>query len=523
MILIKNIKAPISCKEKEFLEERIRKKLKMNMRNLNYTIFKKSLDSRKKEDIHYVYQLLVDIDLSEEKIKKMRLKDVSVYVEEEFYIEAKMKFEKSPIVVGSGPAGLFATYILAKNGAKPILLERGKSVEEREIDIENFRKFGKLLENSNVQFGEGGAGTFSDGKLTSRSKDSRGYEVLKILVEGGAPEEILYMNKPHVGTDLLRKIIINLRKSMIEMGAQIFFNTLVEDIIIEGNRAKGVVTNHGNYLSDHIILALGHSARDTFKKLYEKNIPMENKAFAIGFRVEHKREFINKSQFGFMSDKLPSADYNLTYQDRESNRGIYTFCMCPGGEVIGASSQKNHLVVNGMSYHARDMENSNSALLVTVSAKDFGDGVLDGIYFQEEIERKAFVLGGSNYYAPVQKVSDYIENRLTEKLGEIEPTYKPGYTFANLRDLFNDEINSSMIKGLLGFNKKIKGFSEGDAILTGVETRSSSPVRILRDSNMESIGIKGIFPIGEGAGYSGGIMSSAIDGIKVAQILLLGK
>ncbi|WP_100065531.1 NAD(P)/FAD-dependent oxidoreductase [Miniphocaeibacter massiliensis] len=514
MIIINNIKLGIDEDTSE-LKDKIKKKLKIKYDNFSYDVYRRSIDARKKNNIQFVYQILVDIDLSEKRLSKLKDNDISLFEEKTFNIIPTKKFNKRPIVVGLGPSGLFCGYMLAKYGYNPIIIERGKEVDERAKDIEGFWETGKLNYESNVQFGEGGAGTFSDGKLTSRSNNFRIREILNIFVENGAPEEILILQKPHIGTDLLRDVVKNIREKIISFGGEVYFETKLEEILIKDSKVTGIKTNKGNFETEDLFLAIGHSARDTFEMIHSKNIKIENKPFAVGFRIEHPQILINKSQYGesFASPKLAAAEYQLTYRS-ESGRGVYTFCMCPGGRVISASSFKDELCVNGMSYHSRDLENANSAIIANISEEDYGTEILSGMYFQQDIEKRAYELGGGKYVAPVQRVKDYIEDVETTILGEVVPSYKPSYKLSNLNRIYPKNINDSIKEAIINLDKKLKGFSLDDAILTGVETRSSSPIRILRDKeSYESVNIKGLYPIGEGAGYAGGIMSSAVDGI----------
>lgn len=514
MILLKNIR--LEKDDNKALKKKIQKTLNIND-NFKFEIYRKSIDARR--GIVYNFQVLVDVEIPEKKLSK--IKNASYYKEENFEILPPYS-KKSVTIVGMGPAGIFCAYILAKYGYKPVLLERGKDVYSRQKDIAEFFQNGNLNENSNIQFGEGGAGTFSDGKLTARSKDHRQREVLKILVENGAPKDIMYEQKPHIGTDILINVMKSMREFIISKGGEIHFNTTMTDIIVEEDKVKEVVTNNANFSSDEYVLALGHSARDSFYKLSEK-LEMENKPFAVGFRIEHPQNLINKSQYKVVDESLPQASYMLTHQVEKYNKGVYTFCMCPGGYVVNASSEENHLCVNGMSYHSRSGENANSAIICTIDESIYGKNLLDGVKFQREIEEKAFKLGGENFFAPVQKVEDFLENRKTKELGNIIPTVKPGYTLSKLNDLYPEEITKSIQEAIINMDKRLHGFALKDAVLTGVETRSSSPVRMFRDENLKSTKLSNLYPIGEGAGYSGGIVSSSIDGIKAAEIIIKGE
>jgi len=489
-----------------------------------FLIVKKSIDARKKEDIKYVYTVDVLIEKEVDILRKRRnYQDVQL-VEPKVYeapLCGEISLKKRPVIIGSGPAGLYCGLLLAQQGYCPIILERGEAVEKRQETVHTFWQTGKLLANSNVQFGEGGAGTFSDGKLNTAVKDAfgRNRKVLEEFVEAGAAEEILYLNKPHIGTDVLVEVVKNLRKKILSLGGEIRFESQVTDIIIEKNKITGItINNQEKILTEVLVLAIGHSARDTFEMLYKKQVQMEAKSFAVGVRIEHSQHMINVSQYGEkFADKLPPADYKLTKQ-LSNGRGIYSFCMCPGGYVVNASSEEGKLAVNGMSYYKRDSNNANSAIIVTVTPEDFKEiGCLAGIEFQRKLEEKAFLLG--NGKIPVQLYGDFLEGKCSTKFGEIKPCSKGEIQFANLRELFPSVISESLTEGIESFDKKIKGFASKDAILTGVESRTSSPVRIVRDTFFEG-NIKGLYPCGEGAGYAGGITSAAMDGIKVSEAII---
>lgn len=432
----------------------------------------------------------------------------------------KADLAKRPIIVGSGPAGLFAALILSRSGARPILLERGKPVEERQKDIEHFQATGILNSHANVQFGEGGAGTFSDGKLNSGINSPYCREVLQTFHAHGAPQEILYDAKPHIGTDYLRKVIRSMREEILSLGGEIHFEEQLQKLIIEQGRIIGAVGKQ-NYETDRVILAIGHSARDTFAMLEEAGVPMIPKSFSVGVRIEHPQDLINRAQYRDYAGYLGAADYKLSHHTADG-RGVYTFCMCPGGVVMGAASEEGGVVTNGMSYHARNGKNANSALLVGISPADFGKNPLDGIAYQRRLEQAAFIAGGGGYKAPAQRLGDFFKNRKTKDFGSVSPTYLPGVTPYNLNELLPEYVCKAMKEVLLVFDRKLKGFGLEDAVLTGVETRSSSPVRILRDETFQST-LRGLYPIGEGAGYAGGIMSSAVDGIKCALSILSGE
>lgn len=525
MLRIGQLKLVPSHTEQE-LRDKIAKTLRISKDEIkSYRIRKKSIDARKKPDLYYVYTVDVEVTDEIQVLKRQRGNQVTLTKEQKyaFPIDKTAIVKRRPVVIGSGPAGLFCAYMLAQHGFCPIVFERGASVDERVKDIERFWKTGILNTQSNVQFGEGGAGTFSDGKLNTGVKDplGRNRKVLEIFVENGAPEEILYVNKPHIGTDILITVVRNMRNKIIEWGGEVHFHSTFVDFKCTNGKLESVtiLTEQGkNVIStDVLVLAIGHSARDTFSMLYEKNIPMNAKAFAVGVRVEHPQKWINDSQYGVENPyQLPSADYKVV-TNLENGRGVYSFCMCPGGYVVNASSEKGLLAVNGMSYHARDGVNANSAIIVTVTPKDYGTGhPLDGMHFQQELEQKAFVEGGGA--VPVQRFEDFCKNRKTTVLGEILPQIKGKYSLANVRNIFPEYIAKSLELGIKSFDRQIHGFANSDVVLSGVESRTSSPVRIVRNDAFE-IDATGIFPCGEGAGYAGGITSAAIDGIKIAEMI----
>ncbi len=482
-------------------------------------LVKQSVDARRKNKLAFICSFTFETDNEPQVIKanrKLNLQSVQAY----HYPKIKPNQDRV-IVVGSGPAGLFCAYNLARGGQKVLLIEQGAPVEQRQKDVESFLETGLLNPSSNVQFGEGGAGTFSDGKLTTGVKDLRKDFILETFVKYGAHEDILYDAKPHIGSDVLVNILKNMRKSILEMGGEILFNTKMVDIIAKDNRVRAIRTmsNRGMETQecDKLVLALGHSARDSFHLLYRLGVEMEAKPFAVGLRIEHSREFINESQYGKFANhpSLKAASYKLAVHP--DDRGVYTFCMCPGGVVINSSSHEGKLVVNGMSDYMRDRDNSNSAILVTVNHEDYGHELFSGLKFQEALEKQAFVLGGGNYHVPVEKIEDYLG---IEGETSLVPSVQPGYSYQDLSSLFSREINDALKKGLLLMEHKIPGFT-ANAVLSGIETRSSSPIRIKRDQSYSS-SIAGIYPIGEGAGYSGGIMSSAIDGLKCSEFVVGG-
>ncbi len=490
---------------------------------INSCIVKKSIDARKNSSIRFVYTVALELSADEKKIVQ-RVNKENVRYRERFTIDINptRKLTKSPVVVGFGPAGMFAGWILAKYGYKPIIIERGADVETRVKDVENFWRGGKLNAESNVQFGEGGAGTFSDGKLTTRISDEYCDLVLQKFVENGAPKEILYKAKPHIGTDNLRKIVKSIREEIIRLGGEIRFNTKMTDVIIENGKVVSVKTTGGDIETFDLILAIGHSARDTFEMLLGKGILIEPKPFSVGVRVEHLQESINKGLYGkfYADERLPQGEYQLSY--RKENRGVYTFCMCPGGMVVPSSSEENTVVTNGMSEFSRDGKNSNSAVVVSVDSSDFGTHPLDGISFQRRLERIAFEQGGKNYFAPAQTLGGFLEDRKALDLDRIRPTYSIGTTSVNFGDIFPSQVTDMLRTGFRVFDKKIKGFADKDVVITGVETRTSSPVRITRTDNYNAVGVGGLYPCAEGAGYAGGIVSAAVDGIRVAKAVIGG-
>lgn len=510
MLRINNLKIRKDISESEILNLAIEKNHINKTDIINVFISKKSIDARKKDDVHYTYS--IDLDVKDEN-KYKKLDKVKKLEYPKFNINRTSSF--NPIIIGAGPAGLFSALTLVQNGIKPIVIEQGKNVDERKKDIEEFQKTGKLNTLSNIQFGEGGAGTFSDGKLTSGINSPYCRKVLEEFVNFGAPKQILYLSKPHIGTDNLINIVKNMREYIISKGGTFLFNEKVTDFEFTNNKISAVYCSK-KIETDSVILAIGHSSRDTFEKLYEKGIKMEPKDFSVGVRIEHLQSKINDSQYGTITKlKLPPAEYKLAYHS-PNKHSCYTFCMCPGGQVMASSSEEGTIVTNGMSNFLRDGTNANSALLVGVSSSDFGGtSPLSGIYFQKELEEKAFKLGGSNYFAPVQRVEDFLANRKSEFIGSVKPSYKPGYTLSNLNDILPDFVSNTLKEGLLYFDKKLSGFADSDSILTGLETRTSSPIKILRNENLVS-NIDGLYPCGEGAGYAGGIMSAAVDGIKCA-------
>ena len=530
-----NLEIPFLKTEEEYdkfqniqLEKKIIKLLKINNKDLeSWNIVRRSLDARKKPTLFYSYIVDVCVKNEAEILKKSKLKNISAIVSKDYEfpkVHNPGKFPR-PVIVGLGPAGLFCGYYLAKAGLKPIILERGKKVEQRLKDVEDFWNTGVLNTSSNVQFGEGGAGTFSDGKLNTLVKDKygRNKEVLKVFVENGAPEKIIYDQKPHIGTDVLMDVVRNMRNKMLNWGAEIHYETKMTEILQKDGKISGIRTENGEfYQSNAVILAIGHSARDTFQMCYEQKITMEAKSFAVGFRVEHPQELINIQQYGKeYPDCLPTAAYKVTAKS-DNGRGVYSFCMCPGGYVVNASSEEGLLAVNGMSYNRRDGKNANSAIIISVTPEDFsGQGPLSGVEFQRQIEKRAYEIGKGKI--PIQYYKNFKEK--SEHKGMISEDFAPAmkglYTFGNVNEILPQDLNHSFIQGMEHFHKIIPGFADDHALVSGIESRTSSPLRILRDESGQSTSLKGLYPCGEGAGYAGGITSAAMDGIYIAERIIL--
>lgn len=485
---------------------------KLNTRQVtSMTLIKKSIDARDKGKIFYVYQVAVELKNEDLYINdgyakyEMPITDLKTLFIDKKYIGAR------PVVVGTGPCGLFAAMSLAIMGAKPIVIERGGAVEERIKAVKDFVSTKKLNVNTNIQFGEGGAGTFSDGKLYTGISSLYIPVVLGEFIKFGADEEIAYDSKPHIGTDKLVNIVQNIRKSIIENGGEIFYNTKMIDLQITDNKVSGVVTESGVISTDRVYLAAGHSARDTYEMLYTKGVLMESKSFSMGVRIEHLQQDINNAQYGKSAKILPAADYKMAAHFNDC-KSLYTFCMCPGGYVVNASSEENGINVNGMSEFLRNGKNANSAILVNVGKEEWGEHPLAGIEYQRSYERKAYNMSNS-YLPPVQLYGDLVKNRVSDKLGEVIPSVNTGYIFGDLRACLPKFITDSIVKGVKNMASKLKYFDLNDTVLTGIEARSSSPVKLLRDEKYCS-NIAGLYPLGEGAGYAGGIMSASVDGIK---------
>lgn len=496
---------------------------------IHFEVFKRSYDARKKTAIILIYTIDVEVKHEESVLQKNKNNpriSTTPDTSYQFVAQASGKQFKRPVVIGFGPCGLFAALILAQMGYRPIVLERGKTVRERTQDTWGLWRKRELQPESNVQFGEGGAGTFSDGKLYSQIKDPKHYgrKVLTEFVKAGAPDEILYVSKPHIGTFRLVKMIEEMRNSIEALGGEIRFQQRVTDIDIQNGAVQGVQVNDGEYIeTNHVVLAIGHSARDTFQMVYDKGIYVEAKPFSVGFRIEHPQSVIDKARFGPNAGNkiLGAADYKLVHH-ASNGRSVYSFCMCPGGTVVAATSEPGRVVTNGMSQYSRNERNANSAIVVGISPADYPGHPLAGIQFQRELESHAYVMGGGNYNAPGQLIGDFLRNTSSTELGAVTPSYKPGITLVNLAATLPGFAIEAIREAIPAFDKKIKGFAMNDGILTGVETRTSSPIRIKRnDETLQSINTKGLYPAGEGAGYAGGILSAGVDGIRVAEAVAL--
>ena len=526
MIRIQQLKLKVDHND-QMLEDAIRAALQLPVgRDFSFEIVKKSIDARKKPQLFYVYT--VDISMSGEAklVKKLHQPNILLTQKSRYHFPSPgdIPLPSRPVIVGAGPAGLFCAYELALHGYRPIILERGKKVDERAADVRHFWESGVLDPSSNVQFGEGGAGTFSDGKLNTLIKDpaNRGRQVLEIFCKCGAPSEILYEQKPHIGTDLLTIVIQNLREEILRLGGKFYFETCLVNLIVEQNQLRGIVVKNakGRQQMDTglLVLAPGHSARDTFEMLQRHDILMEPKAFAVGFRVEHPQTMINESQYGSspLTELLPAAPYKVT-ANFPGGRSVYSFCMCPGGYVVNASSEQGLLAVNGMSNYRRDSANANSAIIISVSPADFpGDDALSGVRFQRQLERKAYLL--CNGKIPQQLYADFQARRISDGYGAYDSCVKGAASFGPLHTLLTEEMNQSLMAGMEQFGRRIRGFDRADAILSGIESRTSSPLRILRNEQLQS-SIAGLYPCGEGAGYAGGITSAAMDGIRIAETI----
>lgn len=523
MIEIKNLRLSVS-EDINTLTAKAAKILKINPSQITeMRLIKRSLDARKKNDIHYVCAAAFSVKGNEKGlINAAKNKDVSAYAEKRYEIK-EYRGGKRPVIVGFGPAGMFAGLVLSYAKARPIIIERGRDALSRRAAVEKFRSGGELDSENNVQFGEGGAGTFSDGKLNTGTHDFRLSWVLRQFYLHGAKENVLYDAKPHIGTDVLVNIVRSIREDIISCGGDVRFGTRFERLITENGRVVGIEvsdeTDKHVIECDDVILAIGHSARDTFEYLYGAGINMEPKGFSMGVRIEHLQRDIDMAQYGRERGNLPAADYSLNVHLPDGT-SAYTFCMCPGGYVFAAASETGGVVTNGMSYSGRSGENANSALLVTLHPEDFPyEGVLGGMYWQREIEQRAFAYGGGNYLAPAQLVGDFLAGRASESAGKVTPQYKPGVVWGDLRDVLPGKICGVIKNALPELGKKLCGFDDPDAVMTAPETRSSSPVRIVRSSHLQS-SVSGMYPCGEGAGYAGGISSAAVDGMRCAEAII---
>jgi len=529
MIRLTNLKLDLDHSEED-LKNIIMSTLKIRGEQLlEFTVFRRGIDARKKRNIVLLYT--IDVQTTEDEALLTKFSDnqsirLTPDMAYKFVTKAPQELGSRPVVIGFGPCGLFVGLVLAQMGFKPIILDRGKEVRERTKDTFSFWRKRTLNTESNVQFGEGGAGTFSDGKLYSQIKDKKHYgrKVLHEFVKAGAPEEILYVSKPHIGTFKLVTMVEKMRAMIIELGGEIRFSARVDDLDIVDGKIRGLTLSNGDkILSDHIALAIGHSARDTFQMVHDKGVYIEAKPFSVGFRIEHPQSSIDEALYGQSAGHpiLGAADYKLVHHCK-NGRSVYSFCMCPGGTVVAATSEENHVVTNGMSQYSRNERNANSAIVVGIDPSDYPGGPLAGVDLQRELERAAFKLGGENYDAPMQLVGDFLKNNATTDIGVVQPSYKPGVKLTDLTGLLPEYCNVALREAIPAFNKKIDGFAHEDATLTGVETRTSSPICIKRDRvNYQSISTQGLFPAGEGAGYAGGILSAAIDGIKVAEAMAL--
>ncbi|MBR7521192.1 NAD(P)/FAD-dependent oxidoreductase [Pseudomonas juntendi] len=526
MLRITELKLPLDHPD-EALRDAIVQRLGIRDEQLlSFNLFKRSYDARKKNsELLFIYT--IDLQASNEAELLAKFADdrnigPAPDVTYKFVGQAPAGLQERPIVVGFGPCGIFAGLLLAQMGFKPIILERGKEVRQRTKDTWGLWRKSVLNPESNVQFGEGGAGTFSDGKLYSQIKDPQhhGRKVLEEFVKAGAPDEILYINKPHIGTFRLTGMVEQMRQDMIALGAEVRFQEKVTDLLIEDGQLTGVVLESGEQLhSRHVVLALGHSARETFRMLHAKGVYMEAKPFSVGFRIEHPQTLIDKARLGKYAGhpKLGAADYKLVYH-ASNGRSVYSFCMCPGGTVVAATSEPGRVVTNGMSQYSRNERNANSGIVVGIDPeRDYPGSPLAGIELQERLEAHAYVMGGSNYQAPAQLVGDFVAGRPSTALGSVEPSYKPGVTLGDLAPSLPAFAIEAIREALPAFDRQIKGYNLPDAVLTGIETRTSSPLRITRGEDYQSLNLKGLFPAGEGAGYAGGILSAGVDGIRIAE------
>ncbi len=524
MLRLTEIKLPLAHDEAA-LNNAILQKLGINATQLkHYSVFRRGYDARRRDNISLIYTLDIETDDDGSLLQKFADDPhvtTSPDTRYQFVGRAPENLQHRPVVIGFGPCGLFAALILSQMGFRPIVLERGQPVRQRTQDTWGLWRKRELNPDSNVQFGEGGAGTFSDGKLYSQIKDPgfRGRKVLTEFVAAGAPDEILYVSKPHIGTFKLVSMIENMRHAIESLGGEIRFDARVTDIHIDNAHVRGVTLADGSRIdTDQVVLAVGHSARDTFAMLHERGVYIEAKPFSVGFRIEHPQSLIDRCRFGNNAGNpiLGAADYKLVHHCK-NGRSVYSFCMCPGGTVVAATSEPGRVVTNGMSQYSRNERNANAAIVVGISPDDYPGGPLAGIDFQRTLESKAYELGGSNYNAPAQLVGDFLAGRPSTALGSVIPSYKPGVTLGSLASALPDYAIEAIREALPAFDKKIKGFAMNDALMTGVETRTSSPIRLKRGDDYQSLNVKGLFPAGEGAGYAGGILSAGVDGIEVAE------
>ena len=526
MIRIQNIPLPIGGGEEQ-LRKRAARLLGLNPGQLrSLTLARQSIDARKKSDVHYVCTVHVEVDNEARIMARCRDKNVSLHTEQPYaFPPVRRTSPLPPVVVGMGPAGLFAALFLARNRVIPIVLERGRPVEERAADVERFWATGVLDTASNVQFGEGGAGTFSDGKLTTGTHDPRISTVFRTLVEAGAPADILYQHKPHIGTDILRDVVRNVRRELLALGCDVRFGHRLAGLDVRDGvlRAVAVDGPGGRYdlPCDALVLSPGHSARDTFQMLLDAGVPMAPKPFAIGVRIEHAQAALSEAQFGPAWERLPAADYKLACH-LPTGRSAFTFCVCPGGQVVAAASEEGGVLTNGMSYHARAGKNANAAVVISVDGSDFGGDAMKAVAFQRQLEQASFKAGGSDYTAPAETVQSFLKGEGALRLSAVQPTYDRGVRAFNLGSLLPAELAQGLRTGLAAFDRKLPGYAGPSAVLTGLETRTSSPVRLERGADFQCAALPGLYPCGEGAGYAGGIMSAAVDGLRVARAIIEG-
>ena len=520
-ILCSNLGLPFPFSEEEALVAARRKCSLSKSAVKSGSIYKRSLDLRRGE-----LKAVVTVELElvqDEQAFVLQKNDPQIRFRPPAVLpcpQGKQRLQAPPVIVGFGPAGMFAALVLAKNGYRPIVLERGCAMEKRDADVSAFFSGGALNPESNIQFGEGGAGAYSDGKLTCRIGDSRCELVLSLLREHGAPADALKAAKPHVGTDLLKQIVVSMRREIIALGGRVCFETQVKGLLLREDRLCGLRLEGENLPCETAVLAIGHSARDSFLTLFEQGIQLEPKPFSVGVRAEHLQQTINEGLYGKFAGmpELPPGEYALSH--REGARGCYSFCMCPGGQVVAAASEEHTVVTNGMSYHARNGNNANAALCVNVGPEDYGGHPLDGVRFQRQLEQNAFRVAGGGYQAPIQLLGDFLRDRPSHRLGAVEPSYPRGFTFCRMDDLLPEQVCGLLRRSLPGFGRKIPGYDREDTVLTGVETRTSSPIRIPRGADLCSLSARGLIPCGEGAGYAGGIVSAAVDGIRAAEAIM---